>query len=383
MGTRTDSAPSRILAIVIAGVAVIVTAVVSFGQPTSASGETAILGMPFSGRWAYNVDTLAACGPNPGQTSHPTCHEIFSGSDWSTDLYAPDGANVNLRLSTSFTPNFVFVPTVDGSCGHRVVFKIRNGNTDIAKIYFDHLKNEVNSTAEIAIGRPVGQVDQTCHVGFSHTHLEVKSLTGGYGCYTNYTTASETAGFNLNEGDSLGNLVSGASGIRQACTNSGTPSFPDAGIAGNWDGVGGDTVVAVARTSSGLLWYLRNYNTGGTPSYSTFYYGSSDWTPVVGDWDGNGTVTIGVVARTPNGMQWYLRNNNSGGPPDVAPFYYGAPDSGWTPVVGNWDGVGGDTIGAVARTPNGMQWYLRNNNSGGPPDVAPFYYGAPDSGWTP
>jgi hypothetical protein len=52
---------------------------------------------------------------------------------------------------------------------------------------------------------------------------------------------------------------------------------------------------------------------------------------VVGDWDGNGTSTVGAVDAAGT---WYLRNSNSPGGPDIQPFAYGAP--GWKPLAGAW-----------------------------------------------
>jgi hypothetical protein len=75
---------------------------------------------------------------------------------------------------------------------------------------------------------------------------------------------------------------------------------------------------------------------------------------------------------------WYLRNEDSPGPPDAGVFQYGAP--GWIPVVGDWNGDGKITIGVV--NPSTMTWYLRNENTAGVPDVAaPFRYGL--AGWKP
>ena len=156
-------------------------------------------------------------------------------------------------------------------------------------------------------------------------------------------------------------------------------------VTGNWDGVGGDTIGAVHRESTGMVWYLRNYNSAGHTSITPFAYGGGDptWTPVVGNWDGVGGDTIGAVHRESTGMVWYLRNYNSAGHPSVTPFAYGGGDPSWTPITGNWDGVGGDTIGAVHRESTGMVWYLRNYNSAGHPSVTPFAYGGGDPSWTP
>jgi hypothetical protein len=80
--------------------------------------------------------------------------------------------------------------------------------------------------------------------------------------------------------------------------------------------------------------------------------------------------TAGVF--DPQSARWFLRNQNSSGPPTTAAFTYGAP--GWTPVVGDWDRDGDSTIGVYA--PDGT-WFLRNTNSAGAPDLAPFVYGGP------
>jgi hypothetical protein len=89
-------------------------------------------------------------------------------------------------------------------------------------------------------------------------------------------------------------------------------------------------------------------------------------TPVVGDWNNDGTDTIGIVTSD---KAWVLRNTNSGGAPDLA-FYYGPLGS--VPVVGDWNGDGADTIGIVASS----NWSLRNNNSSGPVDIN-LAYGFP------
>jgi hypothetical protein len=164
--------------------------------------------------------------------------------------------------------------------------------------------------------------------------------------------------------------------------NSNTPGAPDAGsfrygapgwigLAGDWDGNGTMTIGTFDPTTA--TWYLRNGNSPGAPDVTPFRYGAPSWIPVVGDWNGDGVWTIGVV--DPTTMTWYLKNSNGPGAPDIAPFRYGAP--GWLPVVGDWNGDGQTTVGVV--DPGSMTWYLRNSNSSGGADIAPFAYGA--AGW--
>src|SRR4051812_39003929 len=67
---------------------------IAHAEPT----QSAEIGMPFTGAWAYNVPTKAACGSASSQTSHPSCHEIYYGN-WSTDLYAGEGTQVHLNVN--------------------------------------------------------------------------------------------------------------------------------------------------------------------------------------------------------------------------------------------------------------------------------------------
>src|SRR5262249_29649839 len=111
-------------------------------------------------------------------------------------------------------------------------------------------------------------------------------------------------------------------------------------------------------------WYLRSASSAGAPDAGQFAYGGTGWTGVSGDWDGDGQDSVGVVDTTSSaGLVWYLRNSNSAGAPDVAPFAFGA--RGWIPVVGDWDGDGKTTVGAF--DPSTGTWYLRNSNSAGAP----------------
>jgi hypothetical protein len=92
----------------------------------------------------------------------------------------------------------------------------------------------------------------------------------------------------------------------------------------------------------------------------TFGYGAggASWTPIVGDWNGNGIDTIGLF--DPQTSTWYLRNSNSTGMADLT-FGYGA--TGWTPVVGDWNAHGTTTIGLYDT--EHATWYLRDSNTSG------------------
>jgi hypothetical protein len=48
----------------------------------------------------------------------------------------------------------------------------------------------------------------------------------------------------------------------------------------------------------------------------------------------------------PANNNWFLRNSNTPGGPDITPFAYGAP--GWTPVTGDWIKPAATTTAAAA-----------------------------------
>jgi len=144
-------------------------------------------------------------------------------------------------------------------------------------------------------------------------------------------------------------------------------------LVGDWDG-NGKWSPGIARTNGmagAMVWLLTNTNmvSGNATTNYNFQYGDAGDFPVVGDWNGDGTFTPGAVKAGSN--TWALRNSNSGGAADLT-FAYG---NGTTdvPIVGDWDGNGTWTCGAIR---NGNNWLLRNSNTGGGADLN-FGYGSP------
>jgi hypothetical protein len=156
--------------------------------------------------------------------------------------------------------------------------------------------------------------------------------------------------------------------------------------AGNGGGIGhGGSTLAVFDPTGisnplGAVWYLGTANGPGAAP-TVVLYGGLRWQGVLGDWTGKGFDSLGVVDTTglsnPGNAAWYLRNTDTPGGPDFAPFLYGL--TSWTPVVGDWDGDGLTSVGAF--DPATATWYLRNENSAGAPDAGVFPYGLP--GWVP
>ncbi|MET8996011.1 hypothetical protein [Amycolatopsis sp. NPDC004169] len=140
-------------------------------------------------------------------------------------------------------------------------------------------------------------------------------------------------------------------------------------VAGNWDGIGGDGPgVAGGNASGSKAWHLRNAPSGGDPDYNLVYglTGFGD-APLAGNWDGVGGDTPGVVRAAPDSFTWLERNSLSSGTADIT-FYYGNGTRTDSVVGGDWDGVGGDGPG-VFRFNSGTghwQWHLRNGAAGQP-----------------
>jgi hypothetical protein len=151
-------------------------------------------------------------------------------------------------------------------------------------------------------------------------------------------------------------------------------------VVGDWASRGRTTIGVVDQGT--MTWYLRNENSGGGPDVTApFAYGQPGWVPLAGHF--GGTVQTGIGMFDPSTATWYLRNEVGGGAPDTGVFQYGAP--GWIPVVGDWAGgtagIGNGYTGIGVVDPATMTWYLRNEASPGPPDAGIFQYGAP--GWVP
>jgi len=121
--------------------------------------------------------------------------------------------------------------------------------------------------------------------------------------------------------------------------------------------------VGVFDPASGV-WALPGRN-GST---QTFYYGIPGDTPLLGDWDCDGLDTVGT--HRPGTGFVYLSNSNSFGVADEE-FYFGIP--GDIPIAGDWDGDGCDTL-AIFRPDEGRV-YVSNSLGTRPADFS-FRYGS-------
>ena len=121
-------------------------------------------------------------------------------------------------------------------------------------------------------------------------------------------------------------------------------------------------------------WYIDSNGDGlFTSSDKYIPYGATGWTHVVGDWNGDGISEIGIYKDA----VWYIDYGGSG-LIDANTRYYQFGAAGWTPIVGDWNADNKDEIGVYQ---NG-NWYLDYNGNGFW-DTGDKNYGFGRTGWTP
>jgi hypothetical protein len=187
----------------------------------SAEVPQAVVGMPFTGKWAYSNPTTASCGANASQTSHPSCHEIYFG-DWSTDVYQAAGVDVKLQIPyATGVLSFSWDTSATGSCGETRRVRVYVGGAQVGQVQFSHLSNAAQTNTPPTNGMVVGKIaNLSCNPGGAgkHVHLEFKNASNR-ACFVNHSTASTSAGMTLDEWTPIGVLGSENTGIRQVCAS--------------------------------------------------------------------------------------------------------------------------------------------------------------------
>jgi GH25 family lysozyme M1 (1,4-beta-N-acetylmuramidase) len=85
--------------------------------------------------------------------------------------------------------------------------------------------------------------------------------------------------------------------------------------------------------------------------------------PLMGDWDGANGDSLGVACHGSSALSWNLMNANMGGSPAISSSY---GSTNCLPVTGDWNGDGRDTIGVACKNSTAIDWYLSNGFSGTP-----------------
>ncbi len=185
-----------------------------------------------------------------------------------------------------------------------------------------------------------------------------------------------TAGFYLKHSNSQG----GGADVAFAYGPSGNLGWIP--LVGDFNGNGADTVGLYDPATAAF--HLKNSNVSGGGADVVFSFGPSGdrgWTPLVGDFDGDGTDTVGLY--DPASGAFHLKNSNSsGGGADLAFTFGPGGNAGWQPLIGDFNGDGRDTVGLY--DPAAAGFHLKNTNSqGGGPDLAFAYGPGGNRGWTP
>lgn len=176
-------------------------AVAAAGQALAAP-ETAVIGMPFSGRW--DQEGIASPG------SHGVWHS-WAGAQWSSDFYAAEGTAVSFYAFDESVPWWPYVwgkvkkvadvPNCTADAGKYVVVDIHNiYNQKIGVVVYVHL-DAVAVTEGSTIGsfQTLGKLKywsysncwQVNSSGGTHVHMEFGSSNAGQAaCWMNYSAGA-------------------------------------------------------------------------------------------------------------------------------------------------------------------------------------------------
>jgi hypothetical protein len=127
---------------------------------------------------------------------------------------------------------------------------------------------------------------------------------------------------------------------------------------------------------TGRQFHLRDDRTGANyVAPFVFNPATAADTPIAGDWNGDGVDSIGLT--TPNGSNYmfYERNALSSGPPDISSVF-DFWNAGWRSLVGDWNGDGIVTEGTM--NPANNRFVQRNSHFGFSSAAFPYGTPAPD-----
>lgn len=119
------------------------------------------------------------------------------------------------------------------------------------------------------------------------------------------------------------------------------------------------------------------------PGAADHYFGygpwDSGWTPLVGDWNGDGIDTVGLYE--PGQSLFHLKDSFTTGASDQYFAFGPSGHAGWIPLAGDWDGDGIDTIGLY--DPAAGLFHLKNSFTPGASDIYFAFGPSGNAGWQP
>jgi hypothetical protein len=196
---------------------------VSASKATAAASDLATIGMPFDGKWAWNVPASGNWYDNVND-SHPATHENYA-ADWATDLYAAPGTNVRvwvLYATSAYTLKITSVSDTSCGAGKRVRVGVFFGGQERGWVQYDHLNTAVTMGSNVSNGASLGTTSnwglKSCYQVSSdsgvHVHASMKNSGSGYSCWAD---RGQPGGAVLASKSDLGMIGSPNNGIKQSC----------------------------------------------------------------------------------------------------------------------------------------------------------------------
>lgn len=206
-----------------AGLAMLLGLVVAQGvnaPSASAVGDQAVIGMPFTGKWAYSTTVNPPYTDN--NSSYPSVHDNYT-ADWATDVYATGGTDVRIKVnypSSGYTLNVSSVTDTSCGAGKRVRVSIKFSGVEVGWAQYDHLDTTISNGTALNNGDSLGKTKnwgfKSCYQvsGDSgvHVHFGMKNTQANNACYEPHLV-----GETLTSSAALGLLGAQNSGTRQAC----------------------------------------------------------------------------------------------------------------------------------------------------------------------
>ena len=198
-------------------------------DPAYAAGEQATIGMPFSGKWAY--DAIVTPPYTDQNSSHPSKHNPY-GFDWSTDLYAPADTDVKVYGSSAQGTVTFQRNGASDTCssqgpniaGQGVTFDVLVNGAEVGEVKYDHIDPIDVGNNPIASGTKIGEItseslNSSCYQ-VRHAHIQLKNTVMNRSCYVD----RGNPGTQVSEGHSIGVLGSANTAIQEACST--VPNAP-------------------------------------------------------------------------------------------------------------------------------------------------------------
>ena len=142
--------------------------------------------------------------------------------------------------------------------------------------------------------------------------------------------------------------------------------FPNMEVNSTPSNLANVTQIVILKTKIGTMnqnladWWL-DFDGSGTWNIGdkNYHWGGTGYTPVVGDWNGDGKTEIGTMNQ--NLADWWLDFDGSG-TWNIGDKNYHWGGTGYAPVVGDWNGDGKTEIGTMNQ--NLADWWLDYDGSG-------------------